>query len=120
MASSLGVGQHPRRTSVREAYTTTHRCAGACAIFGRVTPGSTSRAARMAAGIDIGLRSALSWPAETIPQSSFASSGSPLLRRRTSPRLAQTESRFLLDFDEPDGVPGRFELLPLCVAGGCQ
>lgn len=86
MASSLEVGLHLRRTSVLEAYTTTRRCADACAICDWATPGSTSQAARMAAGIEIGLRSALWWPAGTIPRSSFASSGSPLLsQRRTSP-----------------------------------
>lgn len=44
----------------------------------------------------------------------------PCYSAAQAPKLAHTESRFLLDFDEPDGVPGRFELLPLCVAGGCQ
>jgi hypothetical protein len=45
---------------------------------------------------------------------------SPVITAPHKPKLAQTDSRFLLDLDEPDGVPGRFELLPLCVAGGCQ
>ncbi len=37
------------------------------------------------------------------------------------PWLAYSESRFLLVLDEPDGVPGLFELLlPACEVGGCQ
>jgi hypothetical protein len=34
--------------------------------------------------------------------------------------LAHRESRFLLVFDEPEGLPGRFEAPPACDVGGCQ
>lgn len=34
--------------------------------------------------------------------------------------LAQKDPRFRLFLDEPDGVAGRFEPPPACVAGGCQ
>lgn len=45
LAFSLEAGPGPHRTSGQEAYTTTHRSVGACAIFDWATPDSTSRAA---------------------------------------------------------------------------
>lgn len=34
--------------------------------------------------------------------------------------LVYRESRFLLVFDEPEGLPGRFEPPLVCDDGGCQ
>lgn len=38
----------------------------------------------------------------------------------TKAALVYRESRFLLVFDEPEGLPGRFELPLACDVGGCQ
>jgi hypothetical protein len=41
-------------------------------------------------------------------------------RGTKKPTLVYRESRFLLVLDEPEGVPGGFELFPPCEVGGCQ
>lgn len=51
---------------------------------------------------------------------SCASCKFPLYRSNEEAMLAYGDSRFLLVLDEPEGVPGRFELGPACDVGGCQ